>query len=190
MLKGERCNSPKCAMVKKNYPPGVHGPKGRGRQSGYSLELREKQKAKRIYNLLEKQFTITFEKARHHKGDTGENFLKLLETRLDNAVYRLGFADTRFQARSMINHGHITINGKKVDIPSHRVKTGDIIAIKESSKKDKPFANLPEKLKKATLPSWLNLDINNLSAKVLHDPIREDAEQKINTQLIVEFYSR
>jgi len=190
MLKGERCNSPKCAMVKKNYPPGVHGPKGRGRQSDYSLQLREKQKAKRLYNLLEKQFKITFNKANKQKGDTGENLLKILETRLDNVVYRLGFADSRSQARQLVSHGHFTVNDKKVNIPSYQVKTGDIIKIKQSSKKNKIFNNLDKKLKKVEIPSWLDFNSKELSGKVLHQPSKDDLEMKINTQMIVEFYSR
>lgn len=189
-LKGERCHTAKCAIIKKNYPPGIHGPKGRGRQSDYSIQLREKQKAKRIYNLLENQFKITFEKANKQKGDAGENLLKMLETRLDNVVYRLGFAISRNQARELVNHGHFTINGKKVDIPSCQVKIGDIIAIKPSSKKNKFFNNLAERLKKVEVPSWINLDSSELSGKILHQPSKNDIEMKINTQMIVEFYSR
>jgi len=188
-LKGDRCNSPKCAMVKKNYPPGVHGLKGRGRQSDYSLQLREKQKAKKLYNLLEKQFKITFDKASKQKGDAGENLLKILEMRLDNTVYRLNFATSRSQARELVNHGHFTVNDKKVNIPSYQIKTGDIIKIKPSSKKNKLFSDLSERLKKADVPGWLNLDEKELSAKILHKPNKDDME-KINMQMIVEFYSR
>jgi len=189
-LKGDRCYSPKCAMVKKNYPPGIHGVKGRGRQSDYSVQLREKQKAKRLYNLLEKQFKITYIKAAKQKGDAGENLLKLLETRLDNVIYRLGFACSRSQARELVSHGHFFINNKKVNIPSYQVKTGDIISIKVSSKKNKIFNNLVERLKKVDLPSWLNLNNEELIGKVLHLPKKEDIELKVNTQMIVEFYSR
>ena len=189
-LKGERCSSPKCAMVKKNYPPGVHGPKGKARQNDYSLQLREKQKAKRQYNLLEKQFKITFDKAHGQPGDAGENLLRMLETRLDNAVYRLGFAISRSQSRQLINHGHFTVNDKKVNIPSYQIKTGDIIKIKETSRKDKIFSSLSEKLKKAEAPGWLHLDSKELSGKVLHQPGKDNIKMNINTQMIVEFYSR
>jgi len=190
MLKGERCKTAKCAIVKKNYPPGLHGPKGRSsRQSGYNMQLREKQKAKRIYNLLEKQFQLSFERAIKQKGNTGENLLRILETRLDNVIYRLGFAESRAQARTLVNHGHFQVNDKKVNIPSFNVKTGDIIKIKKSSLTGKQFANLTERLKKTEVPGWLNLD-KDLSAKVLHQPAKENFEIKINAQTIIEFYSK
>jgi len=133
-LKGERCDSPKCAMVKRNYPPGFHGQKGKKRQSDYGLQLAEKQKAKKQYNLLEKQFKLTFSKAQKQTGDAGENLLKLLETRLDNVVFRLGIATSRTQARQFVGHGHIRVNDKKVDIPSFQVKQGDVVRVKSSSK--------------------------------------------------------
>jgi len=191
MLKGERCQTAKCAIVKKNYPPGMHGPKGRAsRQSGYNMQLREKQKAKRIYNLLEKQFKLSFERAIKQKGDAGENLLKILETRLDNVIYRLGFAQSRSQARTLVSHGHFKVNDQKVVIPSFNVQTGDIIKIKESSRTGKQFTNLAEKLKKVEAPGWLNLEIKDFSAKVLHQPAKENFEMKINAQTIVEFYSK
>lgn len=190
MLKGERCGTAKCAIVKRNYPPGIHGSKGRSRQSGYSMQLREKQKAKKIYNMMEKQFSLNFTKAIKQKGEAGENLMKLLETRFDNVIYRLGFAKSRAQARILTNHGHFTINGAKVNIPSFIVKTGDIIKIKKSSATSKQFANLNENLKKIEIPGWLNLDVKDLSAKVLHQPSKENFEQKINSQMIVEFYSK
>ena len=190
MLKGERCITAKCAIVKRNYPPGLHGPKGRARQSGYNMQLREKQKAKRIYNLMEKQFALSFERAIKQKGEAGENLMKILETRLDNVIYRLGFASSRAEARVLTNHGHFRVNDVKVNIPSFNVKTGDIIKVKQSSKKSKAFASLPEKLKKLEIPGWLNLDIKDLSAKVLHQPAKENFESKINSQMIVEFYSK
>ncbi len=177
-------------MVKKNYPPGIHGAKGRRRQSDYSLQLREKQKAKKLYNLLEKQFKITFNKASQQKGDAGENLLKALETRLDNVIYRLSFAFSRSQARQLVNHGHFTVNDKKVNIPSYQVKSGDVIKIRLSSQKNKAFNNLSEKLKKAEVPGWLNLNQKELTGKVLHQPSKDDVEMKINKQMIVEFYSR
>ncbi len=190
MLKGDRCNTPKCAMVKRNYPPGVHGPKGRGRQSGYCLQLREKQKAKRIYNIMEKQFRLTFDKAYKQPGDAGENLLKMLETKFDNVIYRLGFASSRAQAREMVNHRHFTINDKGVDIPSYQVKTGDIVKIKKASADKKIFKNMKDKLKKIFVPGWLNLNLDDLSAKILHLPGKDEVELKINTQIIVEFYSK
>lgn len=191
MLKGDRCATSKCAIVKRSYPPGMHGAKGRAsRQSGYSVQLREKQKAKRIYNLTEKQFGLNFQKSVKQKGEAGENLMKMLETRLDNAVYRLGFAKSRAQARTLTNHGHFTVNGKKVNIPSCNVKTGDVIKIKKSSLKSKQFADISENLKKIEIPGWLNLDAKDLSAKVLHQPMKENFESKINNQMIVEFYSK
>jgi len=190
MLKGERCSTAKCAIVKRNYPPGLHGPKGRARQSGYNMQLREKQKAKRIYNLMEKQFALSFARAIKQKGEAGENLMKILETRLDNVIYRLGFAASRAEARTLTNHGHFTVNDKKVNIPSFNVKTGDIIKIKKASRTSKKFASLSEKLKKVEIPGWLNLDIKDLSAKVLHQPSKENFEAKINSQMIVEFYSK
>jgi len=190
MLKGDRCLTPKCAMVKRNYPPGVHGPKGRGRPSGYNLQLREKQKAKRIYNLMEKQFKLTFVRASREKGDVGANLMKLLETRLDNVVFRLGWANSRSQARELVSHRHFKVNDKIINIPSYHLKTGDLLTIKKSSSTNKQFANLNEQLKKAAIPGWLNLDINEMTAKVLHQPGQDDLEKGINTPLIVEFYSR
>ena len=190
MLKGERCSTAKCAIVKRNYPPGLHGHKGRSRQSGYNLQLREKQKAKKIYNLLEKQFALSFARARQQKGEIGENLMQILETRLDNTVYRLGFAPSRAQARTLTAHGHFIVNDKKVNIPSFTVKTGDIIKIKPASRRGKNFADLAERLKKQEAPGWLNLDLKELSGKVLHAPQKENFETKINTQLIVEFYSK
>jgi len=190
MLKGERCNSPKCAMVRKNYPPGFHGPKGRKRQSDYGLQLAEKQKAKKQYNTLEKQFKLTFEKAKKQSGNIGDNFLKLLEMRLDNAVYRLGFASSRVQARQLVSHGHFEINDHKVNIPSCQVKVGDVIKIRAKSKRSKNFKDLGERLKKFSPPGWFNLDVNDLSGKVLHQPGTEDIQTNINIQMIVEYYSR
>lgn len=190
MLKGDRCNSTKCAIVKRNYPPGIHGSKGRARQTEYSLQLHEKQKAKKIYNLLEKQFKLTFDKASKQKGDAGENLMKLLERRLDNVIYRMGYAKSRNQARQCVIHGHFTVNGRKVNIPSFIVKTGDIIKIKASSSKKKAFASIEEKLAKNEIPGWINFDKEIAAAKILHEPKKDDLERKINTPMIVEFYSR
>ncbi len=189
-LKGERCNTAKCAMVKRNYPPGFHGPKGRKRISDYGLQLNEKQKAKKQYNILEKQFRIIFDRASTQSGNIGENLLKLLELRFDNVVYRLGFADSRKQARQLVGHGHFNINGRKVNIPSYIMKEGDVIEIKERSKNFKHFKELAEKIKKHQAPGWLNLDAKSLSGKVLHQPGVKDIQTNINAQMIVEYYSR
>ncbi|MDD4332755.1 MAG: 30S ribosomal protein S4 [Patescibacteria group bacterium] len=190
MLKGDRCSTQKCAMVKRNYPPGCHGQKNKRKQSDYGIQLTEKQKAKKQYNLNEKQFSITFEKAKKHSGNTGDNLFKLLELRLDNAVYRLNMANSRNQARQLVNHGHFTVNGKAVNIPSYSVKVGDIVKVKERSKKFKHFKDLGEKLKKATLPSWVNVNTEELSGKILHLPTMDDIRSNLNIQMIVEFYSR
>jgi small subunit ribosomal protein S4 len=189
-LKGERCSTQKCAIVRRNYPPGVHGAKGKKRISDYGTQLKEKQKAKKEYNLLEKQFRLTFEKGKKQPGNAGENLFKLLETRFDNAVYRLGFAASRSQARELITHGHFLINDKKVNIPSYHLRTGDIIKIKERSKKLKPFNILKEKLKKVEISAWLNLDNKELTGKVLHMPTADEIKTNINAQIIVEYYSR
>jgi len=192
-LKGERCGLPKCAMVKRNYPPGFHGQKGKKRQSDYGLQLAEKQKAKKQYNLLEKQFKLTFSKAQKQSGDAGENLLKLLETRLDNVVFRLGLASSRIQARQFVGHGHIRVNDKKVNIPSFQVKQGDVVRVKSSSKKYKHFKELLEKLTKAketVAPGWFNFDAKELSGKILHQPSLKDINTNINTQMIIEHYSK
>jgi len=191
-LKGERCYSPKCAMVKRNYPPGFHGQKGKKRQSDYGMQLAEKQKAKKQYNLLEKQFKLIFLRAKRKPGDASENFLRSLELRLDNTVYRLGFASSRTQARQLVSHGHIEVNGRKVNIPSYEVKEGDIIKIRERSKKYKFFKELLEKLvrQKDNVPGWLNLDIKELAGKVLHEPKAGDIKANVNAQIIVEYYSK
>lgn len=189
-LKGDRCSTPKCAMVKRNYAPGFHGPKGHKRLSGYGLQLQEKQKAKKYYGLLEKQFRLTYAKASKQQGDAGKNFLKLLEMRLDNVIYRLGWASSRSQARQLVNHGHFTVNARKTDIPSFSVKVGQVIKIKKASQNNRFFKGLDEKLKKAERPSWLNFDVKDLSAKVLHDPKETDLPQNINVQMIIEYYSK
>jgi len=189
-LKGERCFSPKCAMVKRNYAPGFHGPKGRKRLSDYGLQLQEKQKAKKYYGLLEKQFRLTFAKASQKSGDAGKNFLKLLEMRLDNVIFRLGWASSRAQARQLVSHGHFTVNDRKASIPSFSVKVAQVIKIRKSSQGNRYFKNLAEKLKKAEQPSWLNFDVSALSAKVLHEPQEADLPQNINVQMIIEYYSK
>ncbi|MBU0649187.1 30S ribosomal protein S4 [Patescibacteria group bacterium] len=189
-LKGERCFSAKCAIVKRNFPPGMHGAKRKARLTGYGIQLREKQKAKRLYGLLERQFRKYFETARKKKGSTSEVLVKLLEMRFDNVIYRLGFATSRSKARQMIGHGLFTINGRKVNIPSYNVRPNDIIKIKENKAGKKIFENLKDKLKKHETPSWLLLDAKKLEAKVLSGPAGDELKQIFDSKLIVEFYSR
>ncbi len=183
-------DSSKSPLVKRNYPPGFHGPKGRPRLSDYGQQLAEKQKAKVIYNLREKQFRLTFDKAQKIKGNAGLNLLKLLELRLDNTVYRLGLAKSRPAARQVINHTHIRVNGIKVNIPSYRVKPGDEITIKDKSQKNKYFENIKQLFDPKSLPSWLNFNAKTMVGKVLHEPKDVDVDQSIDTQAIVEFYSK
>ena len=187
-LKGDRCYSAKCPVVKRGTAPGQHA-KSRRKTSEYGLQLREKQKARRTYGLLEKQFHSCFTKATNMKGAAGENMLQLLERRLDNVVYRLGFGDSRAQARQIVNHGHITVNGKKVNIPSFIVKAGDVIAISESSTSIEKFKAMREGTSK-TIPAWLELNSQELSGKVVELPKREDLDLSIEEHLIVELYSR
>ncbi len=187
-LKGDRCYSAKCPVVKRATAPGVHA-KGRKKTSEYGLQLREKQKAKRTYGMLEKQFRGYFDKANNMKGVVGENMLQLLERRLDNIVYRLGFGDSRAQARQLVNHGHITVNGKKVNIPSFIVKAGDVIAIAEGSTSIEKFKAMREGTNK-TIPAWLELNSADLCGKVVELPKREDLDMDIEEHLIVELYSK
>ncbi len=189
-LKGDRCYSPKCAMVKRNFPPGAHGIKGYPRLSGYGIQLREKQKAKKIYRILEAQFKNYFKKANKNKENTEEILLQLLEMRLDNVIYRAGFARSRDLARQLVSHNHFLVNNKKIDIPSYQLKVGDIISLSEKSKKSKIFANLKEQLKKTELVSWLSLDLDKLEIKITDKPKMEDAKKEFDPKLIVEFYSR
>lgn len=190
-LKGDRCFSPKCAIIKRNYTPGVQGnSRPRKRLSDYGNQLAEKQKAKRYYGVSEKQFRITFEKASKKKGDAGKNFLRALEFRLDNVVFRMGFADSRAQARQLVNHGHFLVNDGKADIPSYSVKAGQVISVRDKSKKSPFFKNLGEKLAKADRPSWLNFDLESTSAKVLHEPKDDDLPEGFNVQMIIEYYSK
>ena len=191
-LKGERCFSPKCAMVKRNYPPGFHGPKGKKRLTDYGLPLNEKQKARKMYGLREGQFKLIFKKEQSRGGDVGANFLRALEMRLDNIIYRAGFAPSRQQARQIVSHGHVTIDDKKMNIPSYQVKIGQVVKIKKSSAKNKYFRDLPERLKTLApeQKSWLAVDVKDLSAKVLHEPRTEDLPQNIKTHMIIEFYSK
>lgn len=180
-------------LNKRPFPPGQHGPQARRRQvSDYGLQLLEKQKARYMYGVLEKQFRRTFEKAQRYPGETGAYLFILLERRLDNVVYRLGLATTRSQARQLVTHGHVTVNGRKTDIPSFTVRVGDVIAVRTESRRRPYFKNLVEggEVGRQRTPDWLRLNAAELSGEVVALPRREDAEQGINEQLIVEFYSR
>jgi small subunit ribosomal protein S4 len=189
-LRGERCSSIKCAIIRRNFPPGAHGQKRTRRLTGYGIQLREKQKAKRLYGLMEKQFRNYFEKAKKVKGDTSENLVINLETRLDNVIYRLGFARSRAMARQMVNHGLFQVNGKKVNIPSFTVRPNDIITIKANKESKKIFENLKDKLQKFETPSWLLMDVSKLEGKILSTPAGDELKQIFDPKLIVEFYSR
>ncbi|MBI4744308.1 MAG: 30S ribosomal protein S4 [Actinobacteria bacterium] len=188
-LKGERCLSDKCAMEKRPFAPGEHG-RRRPKGSEYSVQLREKQKAKRTYGLLEKQFRNYYYLAVKQKGITGENLLQLLETRLDNVVYRLSFAFSRNEARQMVRHNHLSVNGKSVNIPSYRIRPGDVISINEKSGKVRRVKELLKSGFKSKAPDWLQLDEANLSGKILRFPSRDDIDAQIQEQLIVELYSK
>ena len=188
-LKGNRCYTDKCAIDRRNYPPGQHG-QGRSKFSEYGTQLREKQKVKRIYGLLEKQFRILFKKADSKKGITGENLLTLLEKRLDNVVYRSGFLASRRESRQMIRHNHFLVNGKKVNIPSFNVREGDVIEIKEKSRKVKRVDEALSSVIRRGIPKWIELDKDNFKCTIKADPEREDILMPINEQLIVELYSK
>lgn len=188
-LKGDRCYSDKCAFTNHGYAPGQHG-QGRKKVSEYGIQLREKQKARRIYGILERQFRAYFEKAEHQKGITGENLLILLEKRLDNIVYRLGIAISRTQGRQVVRHGHINVNGHRVDIPSYMVKPGDVIEVRESSKAQPFFHQVAETLSDKTVPAWLELNAQDMSGKVVRYPAREEINIPIQEHLIVELYSK
>lgn len=189
MLKGERCASPKCAMERRPTLPGKRPARPR-RPSDYALRLREKQKARYSYGVLERQFCGLFIKAKKSPGLTGDNLRQLLERRLDNTVYCLCFADSRSQARQLVCHGHISVNGRKVDIPSFLVKPGDVIAWREKSLKKEPYKMALERVDSRTIPSWLSLDKNNLSGKVLTLPVVEEITAKFDGKMLVEYYSR
>lgn len=192
-LKGSRCLTPKCAIERRSYPPGQHGRESqfrRGRASDYLLQLREKQKVRRIYGVYERQFSNYFRKAEQRAGLTGSNLLILLESRLDNVVYRLGLADSRAQARQLVLHGHIMVNGRKTNIPSALVKAGDHVSVRPESTQRTYFKALRQDLDDRQVPRWLQLDAKNLSANVLQLPHREDIDVSLNEQLVVEYYSR
>jgi small subunit ribosomal protein S4 len=186
-LKGERCLTDKCGVERRSYPPGEHG-RGRMRQSEYRVQLREKQKARRYYQLLEKQFRRYYDKAASQQGVTGENLLRLLERRLDNVLVRLGFAASRRQARQLVSHGHWTVNGRRVDIPSYQVRADDVIALRDGSSAADTVRNATELV--AAVPAWLQADHDALTAKVLRLPSRDEITTPVQEQLIVELYSK
>lgn len=191
-LKGERCFSPKCAFERRSYAPGMHGRQAqyRRKESDYSLQLRAKQKARRIYGIYERQFRRYFREAQRQKGLTGANLLILLESRLDNVVYRLRFSSSRAQARQLVRHGHFDVNGRKTNIPSYLVKPGNIIAVREISRGNMYFKEVSQILDDDRIPAWLSLDPTNLTGKVVDLPSRDDIDVSLNEQLIVEYYSR
>ncbi|NLU48208.1 MAG: 30S ribosomal protein S4 [Syntrophomonadaceae bacterium] len=189
-LKGDRCYSEKCAVERRPYAPGQHGQGRRAKPSEYGLQLREKQKAKRIYGLMEKQFRNYFKKADRQPGRTGENLLILLERRLDNIVFRMGFASSRKEARQLVNHGHFTVNGHKATIPSMLLRPGDVVQVRETSKDSPKFQEIKDQAAYKTPPEWLSVDVDNLTGSVLAYPTREQIDTAVNEQLIVELYSR
>jgi small subunit ribosomal protein S4 len=190
-LKGERCHSAKCAIERRNFVPGQHGKDRKSKMVGYGVQLREKQKTKRIYGLLETQFRNGFEKAAHAKGITGENMLSSLERRLDSVIYRMGFGTSRAQSRQVVRHGHVQVNGRKVNIPSFIVKPNDEVAIRESSKNHPTILASRDATAHAPSPSWMDVDRDNLKGKIIGMPRRDELVQiPINEQLIVELYSK
>ncbi len=188
-LKGERCLSSKCAIERRNYPPGQHGQRMR-KVSDYGVQLREKQKVKRIYNVMEKQFRNYFKKAEKTKGITGEVLLQFLERRLDNVVYRIGFASSRNMARQFVLHGHVTVNGRAVNIPSYLVKAGQVIKVREKSRELLPVKEALDNASKRGFPQWLEVDSSQMVAKFLSIPSREEIALPVKEQLIVELYSK
>ncbi len=189
-LKGDRCYTDKCAFERRSYAPGQHGQRRGGKISDYGIQLREKQKVKRIYGVLEKQFRSYYSKADRQKGITGTNLLILLESRLDNIVYRMGFASSRDQARQLVRHNHLTVNGRKVNIPSYQVKIGDVIEVKEKSRKILVILEAMETVVRREVHTWLELDGDNFRGVVKAFPNREELTMPINEQLIVELYSK
>ncbi|NQW05429.1 MAG: 30S ribosomal protein S4 [Acidobacteria bacterium] len=189
-LKGERCYTEKCGIEKRNVPPGQHARSRRQKVAGYGIQLREKQKVKRTYGVLESQFRRYFEAADRQKGITGELLLQSLECRLDNVIYRVGFSTSRAQARQLVRHGHFTINGKKVDIPSFRVRQGDAIGVRTSSVENATIKHAMEEVKGRGVPEWLTIEASGQSARVSSLPTREQINLPVQEQLIVELYSK
>jgi small subunit ribosomal protein S4 len=190
-LKGERCHSEKCAIERRNFVPGQHGKARKAKLVGYGLQLREKQKLRRIYGVLERQFRNNFEKAAATKGITGENMLGMLERRLDNVIYRMGFGTSRAQARQIVRHGHVQVNGRKVDIPSFQVKPGNEVAVREPSRNNPAILSARDATAHAPAPSWMEVDRDALKARITGNPKRDELVQiQINEQLVVELYSK
>ena len=190
-LKGERCHSEKCAIEKRNFVPGQHGQARKAKIVGYGLQLREKQKVRRIYGVLEAQFRGAYEKAAHAKGITGDNLMSGLERRLDSVIYRMGFGTSRAQARQVVRHGHIEVNGRKCNIPSAQVKIGDIVAVRESSRKNPTILAARDATAHAPAPNWIDVDREGLTGRITGLPQRSDLVQiQLNEQLIVELYSK
>jgi small subunit ribosomal protein S4 len=189
-LKGERCFGPKCAIEKRNFAPGAHGKTRRARIQGYGLQLREKQKVKRTYGLLEKQFRLYFERAERTRGITGEILLQSLERRLDNAVYRLGFATSRTAARLLVRHGHVRVGERRVNIPSYSVREGEVISVNPKYAANEKFTHSTEVAKSRGIPKWLELGPEGTSGRVVSLPKRDDLELQFQEQLIVELYSK
>jgi small subunit ribosomal protein S4 len=189
-LKGERCYTEKCAIEKRNLPPGQHGKARKAKLVGYGLQLREKQKVKRIYGVLENQFRRYFETAERTRGITGETLLQLLERRLDNVIYRLGLATSRPQARQLVRHGHFMVNGRKVDVPSYSVKAGDVISVKGGSAQAPVLQHAIEEVKGRGIPEWLQFDAATMAGRVVSLPTREQINLPVQEQLIVELYSK
>ena len=188
-LKGDRCYSEKCSVDKRPFPPGQHG-QGRRRNSEYGQQLREKQKARRFYGVLEKQFEAYYDEATRRQGVTGENLLQLLESRLDNVVYRLGFAASRPEARQLVRHGHFLVNGRRVDIPSYMTKPGDVISVREKSQQIERIQALLENAEQKTIGPWLELDLSSKSGKIVRLPARDEIDTPVAEQMIIEHYSR
>lgn len=193
-LKGARCLSAKCAMERKPFPPGQHGPEGqskrKSRTSDYANQLREKQKARRMYGVMETQFRRYYTEAAHVKGLTGEVMLQLLERRLDNVIFRLGFAENRAHARNLVAHGHFMVNGRRSKAASMTLKPGDLIEVRKGSLNRTYFKSLPDVAEARNVPSWLSRDPAKLTAKIIQSPSRQEIDAKLNEQLIVEYYSR
>ena len=189
-LKGERCYTEKCAIEKRNFPPGQHGKTRKAKLAGYGVQLREKQKVKRIYGVLEDQFRRYFEAAERQRGITGETLLQLLERRLDNVAYRMGLATSRPQARQLVRHGHLQVNGRKVDIPSYSIRVGDVISVRVTSQKDVAVQHALEEVKGRGVPEWLSFDVEKMSGRIVSLPTREQINLPVQEQLIVELYSK
>lgn len=195
-LKGERCFTPKCGFEKRGFAPGVHGKSGSrsrsatGRESDFARQLRAKQKARRVYGTMERQFRRYYETAQQRRGLTGLNLLQILETRLDNIIFRMGFATSRAQARLLVTHGHFTVNGRRTDVPSMLIDSGDIISVRDGSRDTTYFKELRDLAEKRNFPAWLNRDLKNFTGTVQRLPERAEIDGNLNEQLIVEFYSR